>query len=358
MSPQASSDSRWKVPYLSETLLNSSRDTIPFISITESWLKGYIADAQLIIPNYSVYRCDRSKRIRGGALLYIHSSLLVSDVATFDDGICEVVICSIESLNMITASIYRPPDASSKSFKKIIELMETYLDQKNPEDKNTIYLTGDLNFPNMNWESHTFTRNLGLENAQCCEITLEFMSKYFLTQIVDKPTRGDNLLDIVLTNAARNNVIEVSSTKTCLSDHNLVGLRLGYNFLETTVDNKTLFHPEKYTFHSLDTQSGDVQAMNSQLANINWELLYSLCPEDDGSSFTELIRLTVLQLTIMHCPEKKLPTTRAQGSRIQSTLHHKRRKIKSRLYNVLPRSSPSRLASHPSSQRQTQLPLD
>ena len=189
MSPQASSDSRWKVPYLSETLLNSSRDTIPFISITESWLKGYIADAQLIIPNYSVYRCDRSKRIRGGALLYIHSSLLVSDVATFDDGICEVVICSIESLNMITASIYRPPDASSKSFKNIIELMETYLDQKNPEDKNTIYLTGDLNFPNMNWESHTFTRNLGLENAQCCEITLEFTSKYFLTQIVDKSWR-------------------------------------------------------------------------------------------------------------------------------------------------------------------------
>ena len=57
--------------------------------------------------------------------------------------------------------------------------METYLDQKNPEDKNTIYFTGDLNFPNTNRESHTFTCNLGLENAQCSEITLEFMSKYF-----------------------------------------------------------------------------------------------------------------------------------------------------------------------------------
>ena len=35
----------------------------------------------------------------------------------------------------------------------------------------------------------------------------------------------------------------------------------------------------------------------------DWATTYlkqKLCPEDDGSSFTELIRLTVLQLTIIH----------------------------------------------------------
>ena len=112
--------------------------------------------------------------------------------------------------------------------------------------------------------------------------------------LIDKPTRGENTLDIVLTNAARNDVIEVSSSRTCMSDHNLIGVKLGYNTLENNV-NPSKSSPEKYTFHSLDIRSGDIPAMQPQLADIDWLDLYSLCPDDEGYSFTELIRLTVLQ---------------------------------------------------------------
>ena len=116
MSPKATSQSKWKIPYISDTLLNTAGSSVPFLAVTESWLKSYIHDAQVDIPNYSVLRSDRAARVGGGALLYIHDSLLVSEVQTFDDGVCQSVVCSIETLNYIVASVYWPPNANYTSF--------------------------------------------------------------------------------------------------------------------------------------------------------------------------------------------------------------------------------------------------
>ena len=89
MVPSASGNSKWKVPYLKELLATEiqKRHSIPFMMLTETWLKPYISDAQLHIPGYEISRCDRDKRIGGGVLLYSHSSLPISYEAKFDDGI-------------------------------------------------------------------------------------------------------------------------------------------------------------------------------------------------------------------------------------------------------------------------------
>ena len=58
MDPSARSKGRWKVPALRNLVLDRARENkhIPFMAITETWLKPHLNDAQVDIPNYDVYR--------------------------------------------------------------------------------------------------------------------------------------------------------------------------------------------------------------------------------------------------------------------------------------------------------------
>ena len=55
------------------SLVNSLKPMI--IAITETWCKDSIGDAEICLPNYVLYRCDRCNTIGGGVLLHIHESL-------------------------------------------------------------------------------------------------------------------------------------------------------------------------------------------------------------------------------------------------------------------------------------------
>ena len=99
MNPSASSDARWKIhglrSFVEEEL--KKNHCLPFIAITETWLKTYIKDAQINIPNYNVKRSDRGKRKGGGVLLYSHVDVPISSYSKFDDGTCEVVFCRFDT---------------------------------------------------------------------------------------------------------------------------------------------------------------------------------------------------------------------------------------------------------------------
>ena len=58
---------------------------IPFVAIVESWLRPEIADAQINITGFNVFRQDREKTLHGGVLLYINDKLVVDKYDTFND---------------------------------------------------------------------------------------------------------------------------------------------------------------------------------------------------------------------------------------------------------------------------------
>jgi hypothetical protein len=120
ISPKATSTTRWKIPYISEHILNVKERFVPFMGISETWLKGYITDAQVHIKNYTAFRSDREKRNNGGALLYVHNSYIVSDSEAFGDQFCNCIILRIEELNCLAAAIYRPPDCPTSSFRNLL----------------------------------------------------------------------------------------------------------------------------------------------------------------------------------------------------------------------------------------------
>ena len=127
LNPSASSSSRWKVPEISELIKeeNLKHHSIPFIALTETWLKSYISDAQLHISGYVVSRSDRDARVGGGVLLYSHANIPVSECSTFDDGTCEGIFCKFSTIKTCVAVVYRPPNAPLSSFNALLSFLSS-----------------------------------------------------------------------------------------------------------------------------------------------------------------------------------------------------------------------------------------
>ena len=291
LSPHATANSRWKLPYISSNVLDESGVFKPLMVITESWLKTRISDAQIRVENYTPFRADRQKRKCGGAMLLIHNSLVVSNVQVFDNTVCEAVICTVPSMGVI-ASIYRPPDASCDELTPLLQFLEDYLTDSASDKASEVLLMGDLNFPGIDWTQLTHTRTTKDHNASC-EKMIAFVTEHLMTQCVDKPTRGDNILDVFLTTNDRT-IGGITSSPTCLSDHNLVEIVLRYNPGKGYKPRTgPVWDPETYRGRSLETASFD--DIRAALDTVDWDLMISRCEElndgdKDGAHFVDCLR--------------------------------------------------------------------
>ena len=331
MDPSINSRSHWKIPYLVEQL-DDEDSYIPIIAIIETWLKNYITNAQINIPNYQIFRSDRKDRIRGGSLLLIHDNLPASKVEIFDDDNCEAVICNIDSTNTILASVYRPPNTKDESFKSMINFLQAHINKESELNHKNIIVLGDFNLPCLSWTdapSPLPNQQVNRNMSECAETLVTFMEKNFLSQYVDKPTRLNNLLDLFLTNDS-NMVKQVTVSDTKLSDHRMIKVKSHYG-LKPTKSTKPGFTP--HTFRSLNFYKADFKQLNDHLSKVDWDELKSIC---HPTEFPELVRLTVLQICALHAPTKSFKSKSARLSeyrRERRTLSRKKRKLDRRLDN-------------------------
>lgn len=313
-------------------MLNNDGCPVPFMAITESWLKSYIKDAQIAIENYNAYRADRPNRTGGGCLLYVHKSLGVSAEFSYSDKFNSLLLCSINSMNALVAVIYRPPDSTAETFKNLLSKLQQKIEELTKDERTPdIYILGDFNLPGIDWDYHTISAGQTIESQRACNDLFEFMDNNFLTQMIKLPTRKDNTLDLVLTNKPQD-IIETNVSDTQLSDHKLVELLLSYNPTKQTPQNKDEIDP--HSFRAVNYHKADFKSMNEHLSKVNWKDLKDLCTEDvDGSLFLELVRLTVLQITLLYAPpkDKKAGDPKSKKTRKKYTLKRRRRKLNARI---------------------------
>ena len=275
------------------------------------------------IPNYQIIRQDRKNRERGGVLLYVHNSLPTSNAQTFDDSYCGGILCEIKSINAILITIYRPPAAPEYSFERLIKYAQHYISNITSDDKQCdIFLTGDFNLPEIQWP----IRDANIPQPKLsysANLLTTFMEENFLNQLVDKPTRGNNILDLFITNNA-NIVSHIDSVETSISDHNIVKVNTTYNLLSPQKTlKKAIPH---YSFRSLNMKKAKYEAICEDLRSINWNELKAICTPDE---FPELLRLTLLQIAMVHVP-KKLPASKKTNPFTHSRNILRRRKKKVR----------------------------
>ena len=104
-----------------------------------------------------------------------------------------------------------------------------------------------------------------------------------LTQIIDRPTRVNNTLDLFLTNNDRV-IRNIETEETRLSEHMTVKINLLYDMKSPAPPSSPSF--DKDSFRSLDLQKADFAKINNILSEVDWDNLYQLCDNDpDGNDF-------------------------------------------------------------------------
>ena len=170
-------------------------------------------------------------------------------------------------MSTIVINVYRPPNASFSSFNNLLQKAQEYLDDVMCEKYYDINTMGDFNFPNIEWVSHTCISSQGREKYESAEALLNFINHNMLTQVVDKPTRNGNILELFLTNNDRiiRNIV-VQETK--ISNHDLVSVNLLHNCMtETSQTSLPTF--EKDLFRSLNLYKTDFVKVNDILNDVN-----------------------------------------------------------------------------------------
>ena len=305
----------------------------PFIAITETWLKSYIREAQINIPNYVVSRCDRGSRVGGGVLLYSHEKIPRSSHVKHDDGICQVVFCRFDSVKTSVAVVYRPTDAPFSSFSAAMEFVEKQI-QDIDDDSYQHCVMGDFNFPNLDWKSGIVKPGDTIEENLSAERLLNFMSNQLMNQFIHTPTRGSNILDILLTNND-SLVTNITCSDTKLSDHRMADIMLSTNL----VDDKHFKESKENklnsdTFRGLDFRKGNFDAIRQELKNVDWEYLrLSSSFEEFPKIFTEKL----LAICKANVPVKKMRTGRPQAL---NKLRRKKKRIQARYEAVSKHGNP------------------
>ena len=156
------------------------------------------------MPGFVVCRCDRADRLGGGLCIYIKNSIVFEVCLSYSNSVCELLIVKLANPSLIVIAIYRPPSSLNSDFEDIIARMTQCIVEM-PTPMPNIVVVGDFNVPNFNWEDSQ--SDCLISNIMCP----------FVKQVVTKPTRGNNILDLVLCHDDLVDSIEIS--KTSISDH-------------------------------------------------------------------------------------------------------------------------------------------
>ena len=173
------------------------------IGITESWANKDIVDAEL---GYVKFRKDRREIRGGGVILSIKEYIQAYEITLTSEADCEEAIwCNIVTRNStLTIGVVYQQEEDVKLQNAIREVC-----------KGECVIMGDLNHGHIQWES--------LESAGGDDHQFLLLKHYcFFTQHVLEPTRGGNVLDLIL--SSQNDLVDNVNVHEPLgsSDHNQI----------------------------------------------------------------------------------------------------------------------------------------
>ena len=118
---------------------------LDLIALTETWLKSYIYNNELIPTNYAIYRNDRTSR-GGGVMLAIKNN--ISSSLVHSPTHLELLTVTLNYTKVITICLlYIPPNPDPKYISDLTEYLNSLRHTEN------LIIPGDLNLPDVNWDS-------------------------------------------------------------------------------------------------------------------------------------------------------------------------------------------------------------
>ena len=167
------------------------------IVATETWTRPSDTDGEIIpVSLYNIERRDRPNDPHGGVFIAAKKGLDLIRGKTVPN--CEILWCKINinsSYKINVGAYYRPHSNDETSF----EIMTQTFQELQKDTNQPIILAGDLNYPGVDW----ITRELKKDcpSSRLHKEFMEFLEANELTQLINQPTRNENILDLVITNS-------------------------------------------------------------------------------------------------------------------------------------------------------------
>ncbi|CAM4567914.1 unnamed protein product [Leuciscus chuanchicus] len=242
------------------------------VIVVETFLDSTTPDGadSIQIPGYSLNcRRDRTGKNGGGIAVYCLEGISIYHNPARDPDDFELMwfTVALKTRTLLIGAIYRPPSASCDILdyldKNTFSVMDEYRAQS--------VMLGDFNVHHHEWLGSNKTDTAGRRASQLTNCL-------GLDQIVMEPTRGDNILDLVLsdTPATTTTLAQMGS-----SDHNPVLVQLQIPVLRDKPYKRTVWRYDKAHFWE----------MRGYLTNINWpSILKDEDPEIICTNFTTILR--------------------------------------------------------------------
>nr|XP_048704947.1 uncharacterized protein LOC125636205 [Caretta caretta] len=220
------------------------------IGITETWW-GNSHDWSTVMDGYKLFRKERQGRKGGGVALYVREQYDCSELKYETAEKPECLWIKFRGVSnkgdVVVEVYYRPPDQGDEEDKAFFrQLTEVTRSQ-------ALVLMGDFNHPDICWESNTAMHRKSRK-------FLERVGDNFLEQVLEEPTRGRALLDLLLTN--QEELVGEAKVDGNLggSDHEMVEFRI-----------LTQGRKESRRRRTLDFRKADFDSLRELMGRIPWE---------------------------------------------------------------------------------------
>ncbi|XP_068739259.1 uncharacterized protein [Montipora capricornis] len=174
-------------------------DIFDVVAITETWLDSYFGDHELLMDGFNIFRKGRHIQRGGGVLLAVRNHLPCSRRFDLEVEVemLALEICLTHKICVVVAAFYRSSNSDADTF--LFQLRQ-FLDKYSRTGLSNAIVTGDFNFPNIDWYTGSPFRS-DPSTEEFCNI----LGDFFLIQKNMSATRGlgvseGNILDLVLTN--------------------------------------------------------------------------------------------------------------------------------------------------------------
>ncbi len=257
-----------------------------------------------MLSGYEMFRCDRAtNNMGGGVLLYVRSVLKPIEYST-GTKYPEHVWCKIrgsKNQELLIGVCYRSGDTKIYADGCHVLLRELLTEVST---QHTLIL-GDFNYKDIDWCSNSLMPAANVD----CQMFLACLEDNFYMQHVTTPTRGNSVLDLILSREP-----ELVSDVRCLdhlatSDHNALTCTVHME-CEEVVNNKVTF----------DYNRADYDGMKEELRKTDWEQLL----RGEVNECWEAIKQRIIDLEKQFVPVKR---TKNYGKRKPIWMTHKAVKL-------------------------------
>ena len=179
------------------------------------------------MAGFQLYRADRvigTNKV--DVAIYIRTIIRASiiDIDSISTGTVECQMLYITVWNILLVAVYRPkynPNDFYSAHSRVSDAIEA----RGVPTPNILIL-GDFNLPNIKWLSTGLRgASKSLNEKHQAQALLQFVESQCLAQLITEPTRGENILDFLLTNN-EDMLQQVEVRDTIMSDHRMIKVTL------------------------------------------------------------------------------------------------------------------------------------